>query len=225
MQTVRQLIIDRLWRGHDPFAAFPSSLYMHDSRGWNSDHVYLHEAIDQLRPQLVVEVGVWKGGSVLTMARRMRDLGQNGIVLAVDTWLGSSEHWLAPEFLQDLSPQFGYPQLYHKFMNNVLTEQLQDYVVPLPLDSGNAFEVLRRLGLRASVAHVDAAHDYLAVTLDLERWWSLLAPGGMLIADDYDATRQVWPEVGRAVDDFRARVPHTGFAALPYKCRFSKPAG
>jgi Methyltransferase domain len=224
MQTVRQFIIDRLWRGHDPFAAFPSSLYVHDPGGWNSDHGYLIEAIDRLRPQMVVEVGVWKGGSVLTMARRMREHGHNGIVLAVDTFLGSSEHWLVPEFLKELSPHHGYPQLYYKFMNNVLAEQLQDYVVPLPLDSGNAHVVLHRLGLRASAVHVDAAHDYLSVMLDLERWWSLLAPGGMLIADDYDATRQVWPEVGRAVDDFRARVPHIDFAALPYKCRFSKPA-
>jgi hypothetical protein len=61
--------------------------------------------------------------------------------------------------------------------------------------------------------------------LDLQRWWSLLSPGGMLIADDYDAARSTWPEVGRAVDDFRARVAHEEFAAEPYKCRMVRPRG
>jgi hypothetical protein len=83
--------------------------------------------------------------------------------------------------------------------------------------------VLQKLGLRPVVVHLDAAHDYTSVLLDCRHWWSLLLPGGMLVVDDYDAARTVWPEVARAVDDFRARAPHEEFAAEPYKCRLVRP--
>jgi predicted O-methyltransferase YrrM len=225
MNVVRQSVLERLWRGHDPFAQFPRQLFAQDASGWNSDHRYLAEAIARYRPGIVVEIGVWKGGSVLTMARAMREARCEGVIVAVDTWLGSAEHWLDARMAEDLSPLHGYPQLYWKFMNNVLAEGLQDFVLPLPLDSNSAQAVLGALSLRPAVIHLDSAHDYTSVFLDLQRWWALLQPGGMMITDDYDASRLVWPDVARAVDDFRARVPHQEFAADPYKCRLVKPAG
>lgn len=82
--SVRRDLLDRLWYGRDPYLGFTSSMAP-DLQGWNSDHTYLTEAIDRHHPGVVVEVGVWKGASVLTMARRMRDTGCDGVVLAVDT--------------------------------------------------------------------------------------------------------------------------------------------
>lgn len=210
--SVRQRVIDQLWAGRDPFAGFPSKTYAVDIQGWNSNHAYLSRAIDELRPSVVVEVGVWKGGSVLTMARRMRDLQVDGVVIAVDTWLGAWDHWLNPAFFEDLGFENGYPKLFHRFMANVIHEGLQDYVVPLPLDSSNAARVLREKGLHPQVMHVDAAHDYEAVRTDLALWWSMLTPGGVMIADDYIFDGR-WPEVKRAVDDFYAVTPHEGFEA------------
>jgi SAM-dependent methyltransferase len=219
--VIRRGLVETLWYGQDPMAGYPAQ--PPDREGWNADHAYLPEAIDRLRPDIVVEVGVWKGASVLAMARRMREIGCHGVVIAVDTWLGSADHWLDPVLRGRMHVVHGYPLLYFTFLGNVAAEGLQDYVLPLPLDSINAFEVLSGKGVRPSVLHIDAGHDYRSVTTDLEHWWQLLRPGGVLIADDYDAAGVVWPEVGRAVDDFRARTPHVDFAAVPYKCRFSKP--
>ena len=219
----RQLVLDRLWQGLDPFAQFPAGLYARNMSGWNSDHRYLAEAIVRYRPGIVVEVGVWMGRSVITMARAMRDCGCDGVIIAVDTWLGSSEHWLDPQQGQNLGRLHGYPQFYWNFLANIVAEGLQDFVLPLPLDSASASQVLSRCALRPMLVHLDAWHDYTSVSLDLNRWWSLLQPGGMLIADDYDIARSTWPEVGRAVDDFRARVAHEEFAADPYKCRMVRP--
>lgn len=221
----RQQVLDRLWQGRDPFAHFPAGLYARNMSGWNFEHRYLSEAMLRYRPGIVVEVGVWMGRSVMTMARAMRDCGCDGVIIAVDTWLGSSEHWLNPQQTANLVRLHGYPQFYWNFLANIVAEGLQDFVLPLPLDSASAQMVLGRLALRPVVVHLDAAHDYASVSLDLQRWWSLLLPGGMLIADDYDAARSVWPEVGRAVDDFRARAAHEEFAADPYKCRMVRPRG
>ncbi|HVC60345.1 MAG TPA: class I SAM-dependent methyltransferase [Acetobacteraceae bacterium] len=219
-RSVRRDLVARLWHGLDPLVN-PTVSLPPDAQGWNSQHAYLAEAIDRHRPGVAVEVGVWKGASVLTMARRMRDIGCDGVVIAVDTWLGSSEHWLDPRTHAQIPRLNGLPLLYYVFLNNVIAEGLQDYVLPLPLDSGSACAVLTRLDIRPSVLHVDAAHDYQSVLADLEHWWTLLRPGGTLIADDYAA----WPTVTQAVDHFVARTPHCDFAASPYKCRFSKPAG
>ena len=146
----RQLVLDRLWQGLDPFAQFPAGLYARNMSGWNSDHRYLAEAIVRYRPGIVVEVGVWMGRSVITMARAMRDCGCDGVIIAVDTWLGSSEHWLDPQQGQNLGRLHGYPQFYWNFLANIVAEGLQDFVLPLPLELG--------LGVPGSV-QVRAASD------------------------------------------------------------------
>ena len=92
MTLVRDEILHKIWRDVDPYANTPK--LPPDIQGWNSTHRYLTDAIDHRRPDIVIEVGVWKGASVLTMARRMRDIGCDGVVIAVDTWRGSAEHWL-----------------------------------------------------------------------------------------------------------------------------------
>lgn len=168
-----------------------------DTQGWNSDHPYLTDAIDRYRPGLVIEIGVWKGASVITLANRMRDLGCDGCVLAVDTWLGSAEHWLHDEIPRHPN---GTSALYDLFRSNVLRAGLDDYVVPLPLDAQSAATVIKAVDLRPVVLHLDGSHDLASVTRDLEAWWPLIQPGGMLIVDDYDSPD--WPDVKRAVDGF-----------------------
>ena len=94
LNPTRQMLIDRLWRGNDPFRGFPWNLFDYDLQGWNSQHAYLKDTITSLRPSIIVEIGVWKGGSTVFMANAAKALGLPSVVIAVDTWLGSSEHWL-----------------------------------------------------------------------------------------------------------------------------------
>jgi predicted O-methyltransferase YrrM len=212
----------QLWRGGDPFAAFPARLYGRDEQGWHSEHPYLAEAIAELRPAVVVEVGVWKGASCIFMAERLRQLGLDAVVVAVDTWLGSVASWSSAELFGELCFAHGYPQLYYKFAANIVARRLQDYVVPLPLDSVNARHLVSRAGLHADLIHIDAGHDYDSVTSDLVQWWRVLHPGGVFIGDDYHQDGVHWPEVRRAIDDFLARTPHQGFRHHDAKCRAVK---
>ena len=108
-------------------------------------------------------------------------------------------------------------------MRNVVDKDVVDYIIPLPLDSANAAFVVQRRGIQPEVIHIDAGHDFKAVRSDLDAWWSVLKPGGVLIADDYDPTGKVWPTVRDAVNDFLREVPHEDFEAIPYKARFRKP--
>jgi hypothetical protein len=219
--TVRKAVIDKVWRGADPFLGFPSQLYASDTQGWNSAHPYLSQAIDKIRPSVIAEIGVWKGGSVLTMASRLRDLGCDAVVIAIDTWLGSWEHWHNDNLFPLLDMMNGRPAIYQKFLSNVVRAGLQAYVVPIPLDSANAAQLLKLRGIRPDIVHLDGCHDYCAVMGDLALWWPQINPGGMLLGDDY-YDNGAWPEVRRAIDGFFASEPHGSFEHLGGKCRVSK---
>ena len=225
---MRKTLLDKLWRGSDPYAAYQAGDV--DIQGWDgSDHPWLAETILELKPTLVVEVGVWKGASVLTMADALwrasvddngKPISEPGVILAIDTWLGSFEHWLGED---QLPMSIGRPVLYDTFIRNVVAAELQEYVVPLPLDSVNAAMACRLLDACPDMVHLDGAHDERSVATDLGMWWSLLRDGGVMIIDDYDASGVVWPSVRTVVDAFAAHQGVAIEASFP-KARLRKSA-
>jgi len=186
----------KLHRQNDPWSGIILPGGPTRIQGWNSGHPWLQEAIAEIRPRIVVEIGVWKGGSVAQMALKMAELGLDSVVIAVDTWLGSSEHWTSEEWSKDL------PWLYHTFLENIGNAGLKGFVVPLRLDSLNAARLLRLLEIRPNLIHLDAGHDYRSLISDLSVWWPLLEPGGLYLGDDYHTVGGNWPEVKQATDDF-----------------------
>jgi hypothetical protein len=66
--STRQTILDQLFFGRDPLKDFPKERFPTDLQGWHSQHPYLARAMREAHPKVVVEVGVWKGASVVTMA-------------------------------------------------------------------------------------------------------------------------------------------------------------
>ncbi len=220
--VTRQDIVDALWHGQDPFAASPDTLRPADLQGWRSQHPFLEEVVADWRPRVVVEIGVWKGASVITLARAMERHGVEGTIIAVDTWLGAVDHWADPGLLAELRSENGYPTLYRTFLGNVLHEGQAGRVVPLPLDSTNAAALMQMRGIAADVIHLDAGHEEASVAADLAAWWPVLRVGGMMIADDYDAEGGKFPGVMRAVNAFCAAHAIEGPWALRGKCKFIK---
>jgi predicted O-methyltransferase YrrM len=219
----RQDLIAALWHGRDPFADPPADLRPADLQGWRSIHPYLEEAVTAFRPRVVIEIGTWKGASALFLARTMAENDVTGTVIAVDTWLGAVDHWADEELFAELATEHGYPSLYRTFLANVVRAGMTDRLVPLPLDSVNAAELLRLRGITADVIHLDAGHEEASVAADLRAWWPLLRPGGLLIADDYDRLGGRFPGVQRAVDAFCIEAGVQGPWSLRGKCKFVKP--
>ena len=182
-----------------PYGGFDPSGWPDDLQGWGSDHPVLLQAIDTFEPRKILEIGSWKGRSAINMARHARDKGLDCEVVCVDTWLGSSEHWLRekPEWYEWLQIKFGRPQLYNTFLANVVRAGLQNSITPFPCTSETASVVLIKLGFYFDICYVDAAHEYDAVKRDLAAVWPLCREPGVLIGDDYD-----WDSVKRAVDEF-----------------------
>jgi hypothetical protein len=196
--SVRQELVKTIWRGVDPFFGFPRRLYQRDLQGWGAEHRFLSSTIVERRPSIIVEVGTWKGASTLFMADLLRVNNIDGVVISVDTWLGSAEHWRQDRWFGELNMEFGYPSLQRKFMNNVLESSLEDYVLPLPLDSLNAASIMKSFNITPDLIHLDGGHDYESVSADLRVWWERLSPGGFIVGDDYHDT---WPGVKRAFDE------------------------
>jgi predicted O-methyltransferase YrrM len=151
----------------------------------------------------IIEVGTWKGLSAITMANIARECNVNVQIICIDTWLGAPEFWTWG--LHDhsrgvsLKRKNGYPQVYFTFLKNVVDNGHTGTIVPFPISSNEAAEVLKYHGIKADIIYVDGSHEYEAVKNDMGRFWELLNDGGVMFGDDY---MNNWPGVVQAVNEF-----------------------
>jgi len=173
-----------------------------NNHGWASNHSAFAEVIAEIKPQLIVEVGTWIGGSSRTMVEQCL---ANGIkdfeIVCIDTFLGSVEHWNRTSYL--MTHKNGRPTIYEQFISNTIHAGYQNYVTPFPVDSQNGFLTLKHFNITPDLVYIDAGHDYFSVKNDLDNWSSILKPGGILIGDDYfnfDIKRAVKESLGEVED-------------------------
>lgn len=197
--------LTRLLLPDNPYEGFPVDQFPADEgddpQGWGHRHWVFDFILRNARPKVIIEVGTWKGGSAIRMALLCKELELDAAVICVDTWLGSPEHIRKPDrnrWTDSLNRRWGYPQLYHKFMANVLRWNAEDVIVPYPATSENAAVVFGQARLKADVVYIDAAHEYEPALRDFKAYWDLLNDGGYLIGDDYIG----WPGVTKAADEF-----------------------
>ncbi len=194
----------------DAFASYEHDPSRIDRQGWNSRHGFFETAIQSTQPRLIIELGVWKGMSCLHMANLMEREGIDGQILAIDTWLGSSNHLSVAGRRSELKPVDGYPSVYRTFLANVFDAGHSGRIVPLPMDGTSAAFALKRLDVKAEVIHIDASHEYEAALADFRNYWPLLGEQGILIVDDYGS----WPGVTRAACEFAAEVDRPLFGSM-----------
>lgn len=154
------------------------------TQGWlmESEATYLASVASKSR--LIVEVGSWMGRSTCALAANAGE----GMVFAVDTWKGSSEHagqlaakpegWLFSEFRRNTQ---GLP------------------IVPVPLPSLDAAFLFAKTSIQFDAIFLDASHDYDSVKSDILAWTPLLRPNGILCGHDYDPPH--WMGVMHAVEE------------------------
>lgn len=166
---------------YDPYANL--QMLSFNGHGWASQSIALEQTINKFQPKLIVEIGTWMGGSARFMTKLAKVHHDDVEVVCVDTFLGSVEHWTKESYLMTLKN--GRPTIYEQFLSNNIHQGLQGNITPWPIDSINAFETLKKWDVHPEMIYLDAAHDYASVKADLERWITLLAPGGVLVGDDF----------------------------------------
>jgi Methyltransferase domain len=191
-----------------------------DVSGWFGPHPLFAQVIREVRPRVVVEVGTWKGASLLHLRELTRQEGLDTAFVCVDTWLGSNPGiWLADDDRAQLLLRGGYPSMFRQFVRNLIEAGATEDVFPLPMTSTCGARVLERLGLEADVVYVDAGHEEEEVAADIDNYWSLLRGGGAMLGDDYDAR---FPGVVAAVGRI-ARRRHLRLETHDYLWLLRKP--
>ncbi|MCW9035903.1 MAG: class I SAM-dependent methyltransferase [Rhodospirillales bacterium] len=170
-----------------------------DLQGWLSSQHVLDTIIDKTKPNFVIEVGSWKGCSAIHMAKKLKEHHSDFAMICIDTWLGSVEHRLAPHLRDSLNLAKGWPQLYQQFLCNVYLNGFGENILPIPLPSDQAAIILKQFNLQVPMIYLDAAHDEENIRLDMENYWGLLAPGGIMVGDDYT---ERWPGIILATNKF-----------------------
>jgi predicted O-methyltransferase YrrM len=199
--------------GGNPYDGFTPASPEPDLQGWNGNHPTLTRLVEQYKPGIIIDVGVWKGQSTITFARAQEKVAPDGFVIAVDTFLGSPEHWTLarPDVHRSLAFRHGRPSFYETFLSNVVLAKATEQIVPLAQTSENAAAILRRHGIMPDLVHIDAAHEYHPVLRDIEVWWAMLKQGGVLVGDDF-----VSPGVAKAVVHFSDKL------GLPFQVNHPK---
>lgn len=145
-----------------------------DGHGWFLNAAPLAEQINQKPTRTVIEVGSWLGASTRFIAK---NIPENGVVYAVDTWKGSTNETAT---MQDQR----IPYLYQLFLSNVKHSGLTHKIIPIRMDS---LEAAFALKVTADLIYIDASHDTVSVYNDIIAWYPHLNTDGIMCGDDWQA--------------------------------------
>jgi len=159
-----------------------------------------------LRPKVVVELGVWMGGSAIPMAIALRALGE-GQLIAVDAWsagasVAGQEDPSHLTWWGETMGERGHMNAFEMFHRRLRAHGITPERCVVRRQCSDEAEV----PLVIDVLHHDANHGPQAV-VDIERWAPAVRVGGLLVIDDLD-----W--AGGHVARARDRAQDLGFVEL-----------
>src|SRR5262249_15019947 len=136
---------------------------------WRGLGSLAYEMVKHYRPKSIVELGSAKGMSTFSMGLALRDLGEGGRLIAVDTWRGD-EH----------IGQYG-EVIYDPFMARRKQLGLEGTIEPMRM----TFDEARgRVTVPVDLLHIDGLHTWDAVSHDFRTYRSLVRPGGLILFHD-----------------------------------------
>ncbi len=162
--------------------------------------IQLAALVLEVRPQTIVELGVWMGGSAVPLAIALRHLGA-GQLVAIDAW--STEASVAGQegvnatWWQSVGDA-GHERARKKFVTRLTKHRLLERCTVRRQRSDEA-----KVPPSIDILHHDANHGPQVVA-DVERWAPAVRVGGLLILNDLN-----WP--GGHVRRARDRALEMGF--------------
>ena len=150
--------------------------------GWHSTLPFIKQVVDLANPQVIVEVGTWKGGSAIHMASLC-----TAHIYCVDHWLGGCDHITAEcAFRQGVHrDRHGWPGIYYQFLQNVKSRGLERRITPVPMMTTDGAALLSAHHVRADLIYIDADHHKEPCKADILAYRPLLRPGGIMFGDDF----------------------------------------
>ncbi|XP_016649768.1 PREDICTED: uncharacterized protein LOC103332151 [Prunus mume] len=181
-------LLDRLFNSPSPFVNFPppyATPLLRRSRvkGWGSNGPVFQNLIQKVQPKTIIEIGTFLGASAIHMAGLTSQLGlKDTQILCLDDFRG----W--PGFRAQfggLGPRSGDVLLLYQFMQNVVSVNATETVLPIPFSTGSGLDWLCKMGVYGDLIEVDAGHDFNSAWSDIIRAYRILRPGGVIFGHDY----------------------------------------
>jgi glycosyltransferase involved in cell wall biosynthesis len=156
--------------------------------GWFNYWMFYREIAKGLRDgDVVAEVGVWLGRSVIFLAQECQRLGKKVKLIAVDTFKGEEN-----QAVHQATVALAGGSIYKSFMANLERCGVADMFEVMIGDSVEMSQDVAAGSL--AFCFIDAAHDYASVRRDIKAWRPKVRAGGTFAGHDAQ-----YEEVARAV--------------------------
>lgn len=146
---------------------------------------------------VILEVGVWRGGSGCLLARRSREDRSDASVYLADTFAGVVKTGKLDPVYQGGEHADTSPALVEALAASMQLDNVHVFVGRFPDDTGTTVEQRK-----FKLAHIDV--DAYESAKDVAEWiWPRLVIGGVIVFDDYGTPTT--PGVRIFVDEWRGR--------------------
>jgi cephalosporin hydroxylase len=184
-------------------------------QGWLSPEVAtaMQCLIREVKPDVMIEIGVFAGLSLINAARAMKELGK-GIIYGIDPWsmdtalnnMGSGEH---VGFWSDINLDDVHKDCVHSVAENKL-----DNVVLIRAPSERCHQLFRPGSV--DILYIDGGHSVPQSCSDVVNYLPKVKRGGYIWLDDTD-----WVSVQKAERMIRDACELT--ADFGHACLYKKP--
>lgn len=157
--------------------------------GWFDFNDFYEFIINKFNNAIFVEIGTWKGKSIVFMAKRIKELNKNIKIFGIDTFLGNEGE---VTMSQDVDIVNG--TLYETYCKNI--EPYKDLIDTIIGDSHDVYTQFKDESI--DFLFIDGDHRYEGIAKDLKLWYPKIKYGGVIAGHDYLNAEGV----NRAVNEF-----------------------
>jgi hypothetical protein len=123
---------------------------------------------------IFVEIGAWKGKSIMFAAERTKELNKNIKLYTIDIFKVSDQ---CTSNLLPMNVEF-----YDQYLKNI--EPMKDYINTIKMNSHDAYTLFDDNSI--DFLFMDGEHSYEAVRKDLKLWYPKIKNSGIIAGHDYE---------------------------------------
>jgi hypothetical protein len=157
------------WEIGYPYFEYSES-FKDNATPWAGHKCFGYNLVKNLEPELIVELGSWKGTSFYSFCQAAKDQKLNTKLVAIDTWQGDDHagHFgdaVFVEFKRLLATYYSSVQA--SFIRRTFNEAVSSF-------TDNSIDIL----------HIDGFHTYEAVSNDFNTWIGKVKKTGIILFHD-----------------------------------------
>lgn len=143
---------------------------------WKGHILWVYEQIQEWKPKTVVELGVYLGHSLATMAEGCIDAGLRTKLYGIDHFKGDEHSGMFGRNIEDIATEClaTYPNV--TLIKKTFNEAVEEWD--------------KRKNKKIDLLHIDGRHFYEDIKEDFENWSKYVPNGGHIILHDTQVTER-----------------------------------